>query len=80
VKIEDDFDEKETLQTIIDEEVEKSLKKRRWRMKRFVSAERRAQQIYHSFSSHWWRQSVRHALRWWIWLRRCMKSLKHSTI
>jgi hypothetical protein len=29
VKIEDDFDEKETLQTIIDEEVEKSLKKRR---------------------------------------------------
>ncbi len=47
VKLKNDFDEKEILQTIINEEIdEKKLKEKRWRTKRFVSADMKAQQTW----------------------------------
>jgi hypothetical protein len=43
--LKNDFDEEKVLQAIINEEIKKKkLKERRWRIKRFVSAEMRAQQ------------------------------------
>ncbi len=45
MKLKNDFDEEKVLQAIINEEIKKKkLKERRWRIKRFVSAEMRAQQ------------------------------------
>ncbi len=81
VKIEKEFDEEETLQTIINEDVEKKSKKRRWRTKRFVSAKKKAQQMKRRcriFNNDKWSRRAKNELESWIWLRRKIWNRKYT--
>ncbi len=66
MKIENEFDEEEALQTIINESEKKESKKRRWQTEQFVSAETIAQRECQNFNNRWWRQYEKSERRSWI--------------
>jgi 2-oxoglutarate dehydrogenase complex dehydrogenase (E1) component-like enzyme len=66
MKIENEFDEEEALQTIINKNEKKKSKEKRWRTKQFVSAEIITQQECQNFNNRWWRRYEKSERRSWI--------------